>query len=136
MQETWLRARRVGVRLFALCSAGVVSACVHDATDTIPDTPSVYAALSQDGDHDGVLDNRDECPARAVRFVGEQSDNGCPGPAIADRDGDGVFDDRDDCPDDFEDSDGVADLDGCPDPDFPAPPRMALFIPPERSGTF
>ena len=60
--------------------------------------------LVKDRDHDGVTDDKDECPDTP----GVVALNGCP-----DRDGDGVADKDDKCPD----SVGVAKYNGCPIPD-------------------
>lgn len=60
--------------------------------------------LVKDRDHDGVTDDKDDCPDSA----GVVALNGCP-----DRDGDGIADKDDKCPDTV----GVAKYQGCPIPD-------------------
>jgi hypothetical protein len=97
-----------------------------------------------DSDHDGVPDDKDECPDEAEDFDGFQDDDGCPdhdndGDGVPDRDdlapdlpedvdgfededgrpdmdndGDGITDDKDECPNEPEDFDGDEDTDGCP----------------------
>src|SRR6188768_3240529 len=63
---------------------------------------------NSDRDHDGILDDVDQCPD-----VAEDAD-GCPD---EDNDKDGIADKVDKCPDAAEDKDGFEDEDGCPDPD-------------------
>lgn len=100
-----------------------------------------WAPLSNDTDHDGVLDRDDKCPDEPEDRDGLQDEDGCPdpdddgdgvpdkldrcrevpGPAsnqgcpIADKDGDGVADDVDEC----IDRPGPASNDGCPEPAKP-----------------
>jgi len=67
-----------------------------------------------DRDHDGLLDNVDECPDEPEDADDFQDEDGCPDP---DNDGDGILDEPDQCPLEPEDMDGWFDDDGCPDPD-------------------
>ncbi len=67
-----------------------------------------------DIDHDGILDNVDQCPNEPEDVDSFEDENGCPDP---DNDQDGVLDVNDSCPMDPEDRDGFEDENGCPDPD-------------------
>ena len=71
---------------------------------TPPDNP--------DSDKDGVVDDRDRCPADMEDRDGFQDDDGCPDP---DNDGDGILDRDDHCPNEPETRNGYEDDDGCPD---------------------
>ncbi|MBK8481777.1 MAG: transporter [Proteobacteria bacterium] len=77
---------------------------------------SWISASSQeyDRDHDGIPDERDQCPLQAEDVDGVSDDDGCPD---FDNDGDGVGDVRDRCENEAEDIDGFRDDDGCPDLD-------------------
>jgi outer membrane protein OmpA-like peptidoglycan-associated protein len=70
--------------------------------------------LGRDGDHDGVPDGRDHCPAAPEDKDGFQDEDGCPDP---DNEGDGTPDSIDNCPYTPEDHDGFEDRDGCPELD-------------------
>jgi outer membrane protein OmpA-like peptidoglycan-associated protein len=70
--------------------------------------------LGRDGDHDGVPDGRDHCPAVIEDKDGFQDEDGCPDP---DNDVDGTADGADNCPYTPEDHDGFEDRDGCPELD-------------------
>lgn len=76
--------------------------------------PVAAAPVAADRDHDGILDNDDNCPDDPEDKDGYQDEDGCPD---ADNDGDGIVDTDDNCPDDPEDKDGHQDQDGCPDCD-------------------
>ncbi|MDB4986562.1 MAG: internalin [Myxococcaceae bacterium] len=67
-----------------------------------------------DRDHDGILDDVDQCPDQAEDRDGFADEDGCPD---LDNDGDSVPDASDSCANNAEDRDGFADEDGCPDPD-------------------
>jgi outer membrane protein OmpA-like peptidoglycan-associated protein len=67
-----------------------------------------------DPDADGVLGQRDLCPALAEDLDLFQDEDGCP---EADNDGDGVLDALDQCPLLVEDADNFRDNDGCPEAD-------------------
>lgn len=67
-----------------------------------------------DRDKDGILDDKDQCPAAAEDMDGFEDSDGCPD---LDNDGDGVADANDKCPMQAEDPDNFEDLDGCPEVD-------------------
>lgn len=67
-----------------------------------------------DKDHDGFPDDLDKCPDEPEDYDGYQDEDGCPEP---DNDSDAIPDEKDQCPNDAEDKDGFQDEDGCPDPD-------------------
>ena len=69
---------------------------------------------NSDRDHDGILDDVDQCPDVAEDKDGFQDSDGCPDD---DNDKDGIADKVDHCPDVAEDKDGFEDADGCPDED-------------------
>ncbi|HEV8550541.1 MAG TPA: thrombospondin type 3 repeat-containing protein, partial [Polyangiaceae bacterium] len=73
-----------------------------------------FAPRTHDADHDGVEDDRDQCPELAEDLDGFEDADGCPD---FDNDNDGVPDADDQCPKELEDPDGFQDEDGCPDPD-------------------
>ena len=68
-----------------------------------------------DTDHDGYVDNEDECPRDPENYNGYRDEDGCPDDP--DTDGDGVADSADACVLDPEDVDGYLDQDGCPETD-------------------
>ena len=72
------------------------------------------ACRPHDRDHDGIMDDVDQCPDEPETVNGYMDEDGCPD---ADTDGDGIWDDKDQCIHDPEDKDGFQDEDGCPDPD-------------------
>jgi OOP family OmpA-OmpF porin len=105
-----------------------------------------YAPTIVDDDHDGVADDRDECPGLPEDGQGKRPHDGCPDyegeetppdttmksaeaappelangtpPKVAgaDADGDGIPDDADKCPDQAETKNGYEDEDGCPELD-------------------
>jgi len=67
-----------------------------------------------DSDGDGLIDEKDQCPAKAEDKDNYEDLDGCPEP---DNDGDGILDAVDKCPVDKEDVDGFEDDDGCPEYD-------------------
>jgi len=67
-----------------------------------------------DRDHDGILDEVDQCPDVPEDKDGFQDSDGCP---EDDNDKDGIADKVDHCPDVPEDKDGFEDSDGCPEDD-------------------
>ena len=67
-----------------------------------------------DEDHDGILDEIDQCPLEPEDRDNFQDADGCPD---TDNDQDGVPDDTDVCVNDPEDRDGWEDSDGCVEPD-------------------
>lgn len=73
-----------------------------------------YRPTSHDQDHDGIPDDRDQCPTEAEDPDHYQDLDGCPeeGP---DSDNDGIPDYQDKCPDQKETINGIDDDDGCPD---------------------
>lgn len=71
---------------------------------TLPVVTTPVVEAPKDGDGDGIIDDKDACPAAA----GPASLNGCP-----DKDGDGIADKDDKCPDNR----GTAKYSGCPIPD-------------------
>jgi outer membrane protein OmpA-like peptidoglycan-associated protein len=73
--------------------------------------PPVAPAPPPDRDHDGVLDQDDECPDQA----GDPQYKGCPPPG--DRDGDTVLDPQDACPDQAGQPNTDPQQNGCPPPD-------------------
>lgn len=86
----------------------------ENGTDIGLITEEMVVALSTDRDHDGLLDDIDQCPDVAEDNDGYEDEDGCPD---YDNDGDGIPDNEDQCPEDPEDIDGFQDEDGCPDPD-------------------
>jgi len=105
-----------------------------------------YAPTIVDDDHDGVADDRDECPGLPEDGQGKLPHDGCPDyegeetsdmksaeaappevanpdgttppkAASADADGDGIPDEADKCPDQPETKNGYEDEDGCPELD-------------------
>ncbi|WP_437924558.1 OmpA family protein [Sorangium sp. So ce291] len=73
-----------------------------------------YTPTSHDGDHDGVDDERDQCPDVPEDRDADYDSDGCP-EEDADDDHDGVPNADDECPDEKETINGVEDDDGCPD---------------------
>lgn len=73
-----------------------------------------YAPTSHDRDHDGIGDDRDQCPGVAEDRDSDRDSDGCP-EEDPDGDQDGVPDSDDDCPELKESINGVQDEDGCPD---------------------
>ncbi|WP_437671117.1 OmpA family protein [Sorangium sp. So ce131] len=73
-----------------------------------------YTPTSHDQDHDGVSDERDQCPDVPEDRDAEYDSDGCP-EEDADDDHDGVPNAKDECPDEKETINGVEDDDGCPD---------------------
>ncbi|WP_437721604.1 OmpA family protein [Sorangium sp. So ce861] len=73
-----------------------------------------YTPTSHDGDHDGVDDERDQCPDVPEDRDADYDSDGCP-EEDADDDQDGVPNAEDECPDEKETINGVEDDDGCPD---------------------
>jgi outer membrane protein OmpA-like peptidoglycan-associated protein len=89
-----------------------------------------FHRTDEDRDHDGILDDDDQCPDQPEDRDGHQDEDGCPDP---DNDGDGILDADDRCPMDAgpkenegcpikaetegdRDGDGVSDeFDNCPD---------------------
>ena len=74
----------------------------------------MWAPITTDTDHDGILDAHDACPTEAEDIDGHDDADGCP---ETDNDGDGIDDAHDRCPSEPEDMDGHDDTDGCPDVD-------------------
>ncbi|GAC1571205.1 MAG: hypothetical protein NVS3B20_03080 [Polyangiales bacterium] len=82
--------------------------------------PATAPALpASDRDHDGILDDQDQCPDVPETVNGYLDEDGCP---ESDRDFDTFFDDEDACPDQAENFNGYQDDDGCPDTPPPPPP--------------
>jgi outer membrane protein OmpA-like peptidoglycan-associated protein len=77
----------------------------------LPEQPEVDET---DGDHDGLPDRIDRCPAERETVNGLLDGDGCPEP---DADNDTIIGDADKCPDAAEDKDGFEDEDGCPETD-------------------
>ena len=73
-----------------------------------------YTPTSHDRDHDGVPDDRDQCPDVPEDRDGDHDTDGCP-EADPDDDHDGVPNSEDDCPKEKETINGFQDEDGCPD---------------------
>ncbi|WP_437314349.1 OmpA family protein [Sorangium sp. So ce385] len=73
-----------------------------------------YTPTSHDRDHDGVDDERDQCPDVPEDRDADYDSDGCP-EEDADDDRDGVPNADDECPDEKETINGVEDDDGCPD---------------------
>ncbi|HEY1957706.1 MAG TPA: OmpA family protein [Polyangiaceae bacterium] len=71
-----------------------------------------FHPVSHDRDHDGVPDDRDQCPDIPEDRDGYQDWDGCP---EHDADHDGVPDSMDKCPHEKETINGYKDDDGCPD---------------------
>ena len=69
---------------------------------------------ASDRDHDGIPNDRDQCPDEPEDFDGFNDLDGCP---ELDNDRDGIPDAIDSCTGKPEDMDGFEDEDGCPDPD-------------------
>ena len=106
-----------------------------------------FSPRVHDRDHDGIVDDQDECASLPEDFDENEDENGCPEPdndhdlvpdlddacpneaaesdadddgctdPVLDTDGDGVTDDGDACAAEPEDRDGFEDADGCPDRD-------------------
>ncbi len=79
--------------------------------EPLPEQPEVDET---DGDHDGLPDRIDRCPAERETVNGLLDGDGCPEP---DTDNDSIIGDADKCPEMAEDKDGFEDEDGCPDAD-------------------
>jgi OmpA-OmpF porin, OOP family len=77
----------------------------------LPEQPEVDET---DGDHDGLPDRVDKCPAERETVNGLLDGDGCPEP---DADNDSIIGAADKCPDQTEDKDGFQDDDGCPEAD-------------------
>ncbi len=77
-------------------------------------TEEEEVAQAGDTDHDGILDDVDQCPTEPEDVDTWQDQEGCPDP---DNDSDGVLDVNDGAPLEPEDPDGFQDPDGVPDPD-------------------
>jgi OmpA-OmpF porin, OOP family len=73
-----------------------------------------WAPREHDMDHDGIVDELDQCQELAEDRDGFEDGDGCPD---WDNDDDGVPDAQDKCPAEKEDQDGFEDYDGCPDYD-------------------
>lgn len=73
-----------------------------------------YRPTTHDADHDGVEDERDQCPDEPEDLDGDTDGDGCP-EEDPDADRDGVPDYEDDCPGEKETINGFEDDDGCPD---------------------
>ncbi|MGE0325540.1 MAG: hypothetical protein AB7K71_00955 [Polyangiaceae bacterium] len=73
-----------------------------------------WAPRFNDMDHDGVEDEKDECPELPEDRDGFEDSDGCPD---FDNDNDGVGDADDKCPNEVEDEDEFEDDDGCIDAD-------------------
>jgi OmpA-OmpF porin, OOP family len=73
-----------------------------------------WAPREHDMDHDGIVDQLDQCQELAEDRDGFEDGDGCPD---WDNDDDGVPDAQDKCPGEKEDLDGFEDYDGCPDYD-------------------
>ncbi len=72
--------------------------------------------LLDDGDGDGIPDDKDECPGRAEDLDGQDDADGCPeADEDVDSDHDGVLGSLDKCPKEKESVNGYQDDDGCPD---------------------
>jgi outer membrane protein OmpA-like peptidoglycan-associated protein len=114
--------------LFRLAYAPIRTPKPHPTSSTPTPTPTPTSGPG-DRDHDGVLDQDDQCPDQPA---GDHPDPKRPGCPLKDRDGDGVPDDVDQCPDvaagrvpdparagcpaNDRDGDGVLDsVDACPD---------------------
>jgi OmpA-OmpF porin, OOP family len=74
----------------------------------------LYSAEPRDRDHDGIMDDKDQCPNDPEDLDGFEDSDGC---ADLDNDGDRFPDKADKCPNEPEDMDGFEDADGCPDLD-------------------
>jgi OmpA-OmpF porin, OOP family len=80
---------------------------------------------ADDGDDDGIPDDKDECPGRAEDRDGHDDEDGCPEyDEDVDTDKDGVLGSLDRCPKEQETVNGYQDDDGCPDQ---PPPAVAEF---------
>ena len=75
---------------------------------------STVEAQPVDRDHDGLIDDIDQCPDQPEDKDGFEDKDGCPD---IDNDNDGIADTVDACPLTPEDIDGFEDKDGCPDLD-------------------
>ncbi|MDP2342537.1 MAG: OmpA family protein [Deltaproteobacteria bacterium] len=73
-----------------------------------------FVPVSEDRDHDGILNDEDTCPDDPEDKDDFEDADGCPD---LDNDKDGVNDVDDGCVMVPEDPDGFEDTDGCPDPD-------------------
>ena len=76
--------------------------------------PGLNPKLVSDRDHDGIVDDIDQCPEVPEDKDGFKDADGCPDD---DNDADGIADKVDHCPDIAEDKDGFEDADGCPEDD-------------------
>jgi outer membrane protein OmpA-like peptidoglycan-associated protein len=76
--------------------------------------PGLTPNIVNDRDHDGIVDEIDQCPDVPEDKDGFKDEDGCPD---LDNDADGIADKVDHCPDIAEDKDGFEDADGCPDDD-------------------
>jgi OOP family OmpA-OmpF porin len=106
-----LRARLGDLAITAMGGSGLVGGV---------GSPSVRGVLGvtwsprvHDRDHDGLVDDRDECPSLPEDFDAYEDENGCPEP---DNDRDLVPDLDDACPDEAAELDRDLDDDGCTDP--------------------
>jgi len=73
-----------------------------------------YERVPTDADHDGVLDEVDQCPNDPEDLDFYKDADGCPDP---DNDNDNIADEKDRCPNRAEDLDHFQDDDGCADDD-------------------
>lgn len=89
----------------ALLGVSITLGRMRDRDQPSEPEPDATPATPRDGDHDGFVDPKDECPSEAG-----VAPDGCPAPA--DPDGDGFLGADDACPSEA----GVA-PDGCPDRD-------------------
>jgi outer membrane protein OmpA-like peptidoglycan-associated protein len=94
--------------------ADVAERNARAAIDKSPKALCTDKPVPGDRDHDGIVDDKDQCPDDPEDKDGFQDEDGCPEP---DNDGDGIPDVNDKCPNEPEDKDGFQDQDGCPDPD-------------------
>ena len=76
--------------------------------------PGLNPHVVMDRDHDGIIDEIDQCPEVPEDKDDFKDADGCPDD---DNDADGIADKVDHCPDIAEDKDGFEDADGCPEDD-------------------
>jgi outer membrane protein OmpA-like peptidoglycan-associated protein len=76
--------------------------------------PAPVAPVRLDVDHDGVMDDEDQCPTEPQGAKPDPARKGCP---LRDRDNDGVFDEQDKCPDQPAGPTPDPERAGCPDGD-------------------
>ncbi len=98
----------------ALLSLGFLMPESHAPVEVAEAPALPEEVVENDRDHDGILNDADQCADEPEDRDSFEDDNGCPD---ADNDRDRVLDAADGAPNDPEDADGFEDGDGVPEPD-------------------